>query len=803
MNLKTVNGSITGEKNAFGMRELVTALIQLRATKTLDARQADASRHVWCIAPKTDWAAVKAAYEKRAHLAEALLQQLFALVKPQERIVEFSTHELLRRLAESELFSEQTSLKDVEATLLYLHRIQVIRLISGFAVLYLPITIERLVLENKRQFRREDYAILSEHYQQRVQQVHIVGEYANLMIKNADEALRYVADYFQLDVRAFTKRWFAGRTDELSRHMTRTRANRVLNSLSDAQRAVLESKAQHIVVAAGPGSGKTRVLVHKLAHLLLEENVKPEELLVLTFSRAAANEFKQRLIKLYGPAALGVEIRTFHAYAFDVLGRLGTLDDADGVVVRATEAIEAGEVEQERLAKAVLVLDEAQDMSQAEYDLVCALMRASDGMRVIAVGDDDQNIFAFRGSSSVFMMRLLSDFEAERHELLENYRSDSAIVQSAESFIAHLPGRLKTDPCRSVTKQTGRVRLKRVVGTGPLERAAVHSAHEVLSELAKQPSGGSTAILVPTNESAGVIVGILWEEGVAATLIQSTSQCRFSDLLEVQWLLRALERRLGGEATVSLEHWRALREDFDRRFAKSRWAPNVDRLLDSLESVTDPCERFVSDVVEFLTESRLEDTFPPQARRVTVSTYHKAKGKEFDRVILVAPSMPSSPEEVRAMYVAITRARHELVIVTREARLRAAFSQQAPIEIEEDAACYPPVSRLLLSTSLRDVNLGRFKGAKGLICRRLMSGMSLVVRRYGFEAAGVGRFTYSAAFLRDRLEPLLSRGYVVAQARVNFIVRWHNQDDDSDEAIVLPMLTLERRADARETPDVT
>ena len=70
--------------------------------------------------------------------------------------------------------------------------------------------------------------------------------------------------------------------------------------------------------------------------------------------------------------------------------------------------INAGEVEQNRIAKTVLVIDEAQDMSENEYRLVRALMSANEEMRVIAVGDDDQNIFEFRGSNSMYMRRLLN-----------------------------------------------------------------------------------------------------------------------------------------------------------------------------------------------------------------------------------------------------------------------------------------------------------------------------------------------------------------------------------------------------------
>ena len=93
------------------------------------------------------------------------------------------------------------------------------------------------------------------------------------------------------------------------------------------------------------------MLVHKLASLLLLEDVKHEQLLMLTFSRAAATEFKQRLMELIGNAAHYVEIKTFHAYCFDLLGLIGNLEEVKNVVGKAAEMIEQGEVEPNRIGK--------------------------------------------------------------------------------------------------------------------------------------------------------------------------------------------------------------------------------------------------------------------------------------------------------------------------------------------------------------------------------------------------------------------------------------------------------------------
>ena len=159
---------------------------------------------------------------------------------------------------------------------------------------------------------------------------------------------------------------------------------------------IKDNKSKYIVVAAGPGSGKTRVLVHKLASLLLMEDVKHEQLLMLTFSRAAATEFKKRLIKLIGNAASFVEIKTFHSFCFDLLGFVGDLEKSKNIVRVATEKIRSREADLCKITKTVLVIDEAQDMNSDEFSLVETLMDFNEEMRVIAVGDDDQNIYGFR-----------------------------------------------------------------------------------------------------------------------------------------------------------------------------------------------------------------------------------------------------------------------------------------------------------------------------------------------------------------------------------------------------------------------
>ena len=107
--------------------------------------------------------------------------------------------------------------------------------------------------------------MLNEFYKQKIQQVHIVGEYANLMVKDYNAALQYVQDYFQMDYKRFVAKYFKGeRVREIERIVTPGKYEQLLGSLSDKQMEIISDKESRcIVVAAGPGSGKTRVLVHK------------------------------------------------------------------------------------------------------------------------------------------------------------------------------------------------------------------------------------------------------------------------------------------------------------------------------------------------------------------------------------------------------------------------------------------------------------------------------------------------------------------------------------------------------------
>ncbi len=361
-------------------------------------------------------------------------------------LVEFSIMELKEEFEQRlTLFNTQVTSEDIEDALFYLSRIEALKIEGGFMVVYNALTIERLERDNKKKYKIEDYQKLNQFYQNKVQQIHIVGEYARKMIDDYKDALQFVDDYFQMSYSSFINKYFKGsRQDEIRRNITPAKFIQLFGELSPTQlKIITDNESKYIVVAAGPGSGKTRILVHKLASLMLMEDVKHEQLLMVTFSRSAATEFKKRLLTLIGNAANFIEIKTFHSYCFDLLGRVGTIEKSDEIIQETIRRIKSGEVEAGRITKTVLVIDEAQDMDSNEFELISALMDHNEEMRVIAVGDDDQNIFEVRGASSKYLEIFIDDKKAALYELVENYRSRCNLVDFSNQFVKRIPHRLK------------------------------------------------------------------------------------------------------------------------------------------------------------------------------------------------------------------------------------------------------------------------------------------------------------------------------------------------------------------------
>ena len=731
-------------------------------------------------------------FEKRLVIGRFAIEWLYKLAAEAEKgnrsdkAVQFSVVELLNQIKSTSqlLFGgiDELQLEDVEEALLYLSKIGALKLEGGFLVLYNAMDIRR-IKDNKSRYKVDDYRMLNEFYKQKIQQVHIVGEYANLMVKDYSAALQYVQDYFQMDYKKFVSKYFKGeRLGEIQRNVTPEKYKQLFGCLSEKQMEIISDKESRcIVVAAGPGSGKTRVLVHKLASLLLMEDVKHEQLLMLTFSRAAATEFKQRLMELIGNAAHFVEIKTFHSYCFDLLGRIGNLDDAKDVVERAAGMINNGEVEPNRISKTVLVIDEAQDMSSEEYSLLKALMSDNEELRVIAVGDDDQNIYEFRGSDSGYMYRLKDEPGAVFVEMTENYRSAKRPVEFANSFVKNIGRRIKTMPIISKRKEEGKVSVT--------FHKSVFMYQPLVDQLLRTHSGGTACVLTQTNEEAVIVTALLRRHGINGQLIQSMDGFSFWNMAEVRYFLKYIGKYVK-TPLITDEQWQAAKHATYSLYENSQSLVYLKRCLEIFEETNKV--KYFSDFKEFVYESSVEDFCDMSGADVVVSTIHKAKGREFDDVyMLVSDGYCKDDHLMRRYYVGITRAKNRLFIHTNGR----CFNGLDGAEYYCDDNQYPMPEEIVLQLSHRDVHLDYFKDLKHDILK-LRAGDQLFYKDYYLYQTKEGKpVVRLSQKMQSRLLELNEKGYNVELASVRFVVAWKAKDapkDEAESAVLLADLFLRR-----------
>ncbi|MBQ3666028.1 MAG: RecQ family ATP-dependent DNA helicase [Lachnospiraceae bacterium] len=674
--------------------------------------------------------------------------------------------------------------KSIEESLLFLSKIGALRLEGGFLVLYNGMQIQRMILDNKIRYKLEDYKQLNEFYQQKIQQIHIVGEYANMMVRSYTDALQFVNDYFQMDYKKFLSHYFSGsRTSEIERNITPKKYRQLFDTLSSKQLEIIrDDSSKYIVVTAGPGSGKTRVLVHKLASLLLLEDVKHEQLLMLTFSRAAVMEFQQRLKELIGNAAHFVEIKTFHSYCFDLLGKIGNIENADNIVEEAGRLLKSEDVDLGKITKTVLVIDEAQDMDCHEFALIEALMERNDDMRVIAVGDDDQNIYQFRGSDSKYMKALITKYGACQYSLTENYRSYKNIVSFSNQFVRAISMRMKNTDIIPHSSYLGEVKLIRHSGDN-LEHAIFH-------DIADTHLNGTTCVLTNTNEDAMKILCVLEQHKIPAKLIQSIDGFDIYDIAEIRYFLKQLATAAPCPV-ISTEQWNSALIALQKRYKNSSCLSMVLNILNAFDMANE--KKYRTDFELFLHESKIEDFEQCKQGIVTISTIHKSKGREFDNVfILLNHANLNTDGEKRTLYVGMTRAK-QLLHIHYNTDILDSYCDAASLH-ETDPCSYPKACELVLQLSHKDVYLDYFKDKQLLIQQmRMRSGMHLLVyknKMYVRTQEGQLPVLQLSTKCYEEVKKYIAKGYTPNDAVIRFICGWKGKDDTKETAVILADLHL-------------
>ncbi|GIE96493.1 UvrD-helicase domain-containing protein [Paractinoplanes rishiriensis] len=467
----------------------------------------------------------------------------------------------------------------------------------------------------------------------------------------------------------------------------------LLDRLDAMQRVAASAPGGPLLIVAGPGTGKTRTLTHRIAYLCAELSVFPHRCLAITFTRRAAAELQERLDALLGDVAEDITVGTFHSVGLAILRdnakaaglganwriadeaeraeareQAGDDDLAYAKLLRQQDLVDLDDlialpvallrdepalVEKYRRQWQWIFVDEYQDVDEVQYELL-RLLSPADG-NLCAIGDPDQAIYSFRGADVKYFLRFNEDFvDARLVRLTRNYRSSAPILAAAVQAIAPTslvsgrrldPARLDPEaalvgryPAGSVADEADFVvrTIDDLVG-GLSHRSLDSGRVDSRSATAGNLSFSDIAVLYRTDSQSGPIVEALSRAGVP---VQKRSHNRLRDRAAVQVIARELRHAggLGGSlaarvkltAQVLAQRFAAPTLDAEQLAPEDIWAA-ADLLMPLAQRIGDDAPRFLQEIA---TGAEV-DALDPRAEAVNLLTLHAAKGLEFPVVFLV------------------------------------------------------------------------------------------------------------------------------------------------------------------------
>ena len=763
-------------------------------------------------------------------LLEYLISTLPTGLRGTDLLAETTLGKLLNALSSDMMLRSQVRNPDrlktlMDRALLWLHEQEIIRLNKGMAVFRPAMTI-RLNPE-RRGFANSDFEALKIHYDEQTLQIHVMAEYAQQGLESMTDALRLAMDYFSMSREDFLRRWLPDRDRETSRQTTPESWRTIVDSLNNPiQRRIVADDRENAnaLVLAGPGSGKTRALVHRIAYLVRVKRENPRSILALAFNRHAAVEIRRRLTELIGDDARGVIVLTCHALAMRLAGasfsgRANSLDDSDfAEVMRRAAALLRGEGlppdEADEFRMRLLrgfrwiLVDEYQDIDSDQYALISGLSgrtiaEEDDKLSLFVVGDDDQNIYAFNGSSVEFIRRYENDYGAKPSYLIHNYRSTANIIAAANAVIAPARQRMKTDHPIEIDRaraneppggvwseldpvSRGRVQILDAGTTSISQAQTVVAELKRLSGLSHDWDWTSCAVIAREWSRLDPVRSLCELEGIPVQMANE----EFSGvwrLREIQALISWLLARKSKLVTrADLKGWVSGQ-------SQGPWIELIREAIDVYALDTDGAETSVDYFIEWLAE------WTREARRgqrgLLLTTAHGSKGLEFDHAVVLDGGWrrvgrnDDADAPRRLYYVAMTRARQTLTL----ARLAGQHPFHAPLLDSSSALlrerpfklskAAPELSRSYKRLSLGDVFLS-FAGYRS---------PSHPVHRAIADLSPGDRL--GVRFKSNRWELLNSKGTVVGTLSRNFeapsgmrcafatvlsIVKWDRESSEPD-----------------------
>ncbi len=664
------------------------------------------SRNTLAVTLQRSWPALEETARLRRQGAELLLVHLLGKLPKGSRgkdvQVETTMGDLLSALTGDALLRNsgvQDMTKLMDRALLWLHEQEVVTLGKGLTVFRQAMTVH--LNPSGGQFSAQDFFPLEEHYTEQTIQTHVMAAYAERGLATMDQAIRLSEDYFVLERDTFLNRWMPGKAAEIRRQTTGASWKAIVESLNNQtqQKIVSDPRDEtNVLVLAGPGSGKTRVLVHRIAYLIRVRREDPRGILVLTYNRHAAAEIRIRLRHLIGDDANMVTISTCHALAMRLVGAsfagaVGeTTHDFDGIVLEAVrllngEGLSKAEAEAQRetliQGHRWILMDEYQDIGPEEYALIAAVAGRSledKDLRIslFAVGDDDQNIYAFAGASIRFIRQFEADYSARPEFLIENYRSTRHIIAAANAIIAPAAARMKARHDIAIDR-------KRTTAPHGGEMAALDPVAQGRVQVLDCPSGDMAQAMAAIDElvrlsqlvpdwswSRAAIIGRDWRRLIPvrayAEMLGIPVEMANESLPSI-WRLREMQQFidvLRRDPTRLLSVGELL--DALNAIPSNRWTDLIGEGIAALAKELANQSMPVPDLVEWFAEWARDAR--NEQRGLLLLTAHRAKGLEFDDVVILNGGWDKASQGEdfdaprRLFYVAMTRARRSLTIMS-------------------------------------------------------------------------------------------------------------------------------------------
>ena len=422
----------------------------------------------------------------------------------------------------------------------------------------------------------------------------------------------------------------------------------------------------HIILNSGPGTGKTYTIIQRLIYILANDLCPADEIYILCYTRSAKNVVESKIEQavkkgIIQSSAKNICVLTFDSYATYFLMAMreqGVIrEDFDNYDYNRRIKLFNKYISTEDFENIkYFIVDEIQDLVNERAEMVLKILENLKCGYLLA-GDRCQSIYDYEADNdatldSVKFYELaekLFPSDMLRYEITVNRRQSANLAEEATEMRQVLLNNSFIEQNKYansiILKHSGKIKIEHYIKT------------------LTQPPTVSTAILCRNNGEAEYISGLLCEKGIIHAFNRGVNNV----FPLARWI-----------ADVFWDYCRATisKKDFIERFTFRCDAElNPEVLWELLCKLTDSQNKAVINVPVLITALTIPNNIPceffDEAPLLTVSTIHKAKGSEYDRVILIESDIkPSSDsaEEARIRYVALTRPKTQFITMQKNTK---------------------------------------------------------------------------------------------------------------------------------------